>query len=66
MGERVTLNISAALADELCEWPQDMQELWPQNTIFQADLADLRRQLDQDLPSHEDVCGILRPTPKED
>ena len=48
------------LADELRQWAKDERGAWPKDTLYQTELFDLLRQLDQGLPTVEDVRGILR------
>lgn len=43
--ERITLTITRRLANELRQWAEDEQTWWPEETVYQADLHDLLKQL---------------------
>lgn len=59
------IEIKPRLADVLRDWAKDEIEAWPDETMYQADLADLLRQLDADLPTADDVRGIMADQSKE-
>lgn len=53
------IEIKPRLADVLREWAKDEADAWPSETMYQEDLADLLRQLDEGLPTARDVRGIM-------
>ncbi len=54
----VTLTVSDRLADELRDWAYDETSNWPDDTAYQDDLEKMVMQLDEALPTADDVRGI--------
>ena len=55
----VTITISDRMAAELQDWCECERERWPADTAYQRDLLHVLTQLDFDLPTAEDVRGVL-------
>ena len=58
------ISIPEQLADEIRDWAHDQLAAWPDDTAFHHHLKFLLQQLDEGLPTADDVRGIMAQGPK--